>query len=220
MKLIEIAVGLAIGLGGGVAAASEDAALDAKVDGLARGWAHANYEIHDKSAQAEEAARIAGLAEALAKTYPNRAEPLVWEAIATATEAGAKGGLGGLALAKNARQMLERAEKINAAALGDGSVYTSLGSLYAQVPGFPIGFGDPQKARAYLKKALAANPRGIDPNFFYGDFLMRQGDYAGAAAALEKAMAAPRRPGHELADNGRRAEAAALLAEARHKIKA
>ena len=84
--------------------------------------------------------------------------------------------MGGLALAKSARGMLEHAEKINPAALGDGSVYTSLGSLYAQVPGFPIGFGDPGKARAYLAKALAANPRGVDPNFFQGDFLMRQGD--------------------------------------------
>lgn len=28
----------------------------------------------------------------------------------------------------------------------DGSAYTSLGSLYYQVPGWPIGFGDDDKA--------------------------------------------------------------------------
>ncbi|WP_374574925.1 tetratricopeptide repeat protein [Phenylobacterium sp.] len=201
-------------------ALAADPAFDSQVDGLARGWAHANFQVADGSARAAEADRVAHEAETLAKRYPNRAEPLVWEAIALSTEAGAKGGLGALGLAKDARALLERAEKIDANALGDGSVYTSLGSLYAQVPGFPIGFGDPAKARAYLQKALAVNPNGMDPNFFYGDFLMRQGDYAGAVKALERAVAAPARPGREVADHGRRAEAAALLAKAKQKLKA
>jgi tetratricopeptide (TPR) repeat protein len=200
-----------------LAFAAEGDGFDAKVDALARGWAHANYEVHDKASQAREAARVAAEADALAHQFPTRAEPLVWEAIASATEGGAKGGLGGLALAKNARHLLEEAERINPNALGDGSVYTSLGSLYAQVPGFPIGFGDPAKARAYLQKALAINPNGIDPNFFWGDFLFRQGDFAGAATALERAVAAPPRPGREVADHGRRADAAGLLAQARQK---
>lgn len=191
--------------------------LDARLDTVARAWAHANFEVHDKAAQADESARVAAQADALAKQYPGRAEPLVWEAIALSTEAGAKGGLGGLALAKSAKGLLEQAERINPAALGDGSVYTSLGSLYAQVPGFPIGFGDPAKARAYLQKAIAANPNGADPNYFWGDFLVRQGDYAGAIKALERAAAAPARPGREVADRGRHADILALLAQARRK---
>ena len=198
-------------------ALAADPAFDARIDGLARTWAHVNYEVRDKSAQATEAAKLAAEADAMARQYPNRAEPLVWEAISTATEAGAKGGMGGLALAKSARGMLERAEKINPAALGDGSVYTSLGSLYAQVPGFPIGFGDAGKARAYLTRALAANPSGVDSNFFYGDFLIRQGDYAGAEVALQRALNASARPGREVADRGRKAQAAELLATARKK---
>lgn len=194
-------------------------ALDTRIDGLAHAWAHVNYEIPDKSAQAKGAAQVAAEADALARQNPGRAEPLVWEAIAKATQAGAKGGLGGLGLAKESKTLLERAEKINPAALGDGSVYTSLGSLYAQVPGFPVGFGDAGKARSYLQKALAANPTGVDANFFYGDFLMRQNDYAGASKALQKAMAAPARPGREVADKGRKAQAAALLAQAQAKLR-
>lgn len=217
MKRLPLALAFAV-LMGSATAASADPALDGRLDGLARGWAHANFEVRDSSARAAEAARVAAEAGGVARQYPGRAEPLVWEAIATATEAGAKGGLGGLALAKSARDLLERAEKINPAALGDGSVYSSLGSLYAQVPGFPIGFGDPGRARAYLQKALAANPNGVDPNFFYGDFLVRQGDYVGAVRALEHALSAPPRPGREVADRGRRAEAAALLAKARQKL--
>jgi tetratricopeptide (TPR) repeat protein len=216
MRITPLILALTLAATSGSALAADG--LDAKLDGLARGWAHVNYEIRDKPAQAEAAATLVAQADAVARQFPNRAEPLVWEAIASATEAGAKGGLGGLALAKSARGLLERAEKINPSALGDGSVYTSLGSLYAQVPGFPIGFGDPAKARTYLQKALSANPTGIDSNFFWGDFLLRQGDYAGAAKALERALAAPPRPGREVADRGRRAEATALLAQARQKL--
>lgn len=211
-----VAFGLALSLAAGAARAD---ALDPRLDGLARAWAHANYEIADKGAQGAAAAQVAADADALAKQNPGRAEPLVWEAIAKATQAGAKGGLGGLALAKESRSLLERAEKINPNALGDGSVYTSLGSLYAQVPGFPIGFGDPAKARSYLQKALAANPNGVDSNFFYGDFLMRQNDYAGASKALQKALAAPPRPGREIADKGRKAQASALLSQAQAKLR-
>lgn len=216
MRFASLIFTLALAAQAGSAFAADG--LDGKIDVLARTWAHVNYEIRDKPTQVVEAARLVAQADAVAQQFPNRAEPLVWEAIASATEAGAKGGLGGLALAKSARGLLERAEKINPAALGDGSVYTSLGSLYAQVPGFPIGFGDPTKARNYLQKALAANPNGVDSNFFWGDFLLRQGDYAGAAKALERALAAPARPGREIADRGRRAEATALLAQARQKL--
>jgi len=193
--------------------------LDARLDGVARNWAHANYEIADKATQASAAAQVATEADALARQNPGRAEPLVWEAIAKATEAGAKGGLGGLALAKESKALLEQAERINPAALGDGSVYTSLGSLYAQVPGFPVGFGDAGKARSYLQKALAVSPNGVDANFFYGDFLMRQKDYAGAIKAFQKALAAPARPGREVADKGRKAQATALLTQAQAKLR-
>ena len=63
------------------------------------------------------------------------------------------------------------------------------------------------------------NPTGVDANFFYGDFLVRQKDYAGAVAALKKAMNAPARPGRDVADRGRKAQAAALLAEAQAKLR-
>lgn len=196
-------------------AAAEPAALDARIDALAHTWDHVNYEVRGP-AKETQLASIAAQAEALAKQYPDRAEPLIWQGIALSTEAGAKGGLGGLGLAKQAKASLERAEKINPRAL-NGSIYTSLGSLYYQAPGFPVAFGDKAKARAYLTKALAVNPNGVDPNYFYGDFLFREGQYADAERALQKAVAAPARPGREIADRGRHAEAAALLAQVQAK---
>jgi tetratricopeptide (TPR) repeat protein len=196
-------------------ALADPAALDAKIDAVARSWDHANYETQGPG-KVTQLAAIAAQADALAKQFPNRAEPLIWEGIALSSEAGAKGGMGALGLAKEARAHLERAEKLDPTAL-NGSVYTTLGSLYYQVPGFPVGFGDKDKARAYLTKALAANPTGADPNYFYADFMLREGQYAEAERAAQKALAAPGRPGREVADRGRRAEAQALLAQVRSK---
>ena len=69
------------------------------------------------------------------------------------------------------------------------------------------------KAEQLLKQALAINPTGIDPNFCYGDFLLEQGDKAQAKIYLDKALAAPARPGREVADEGRKTEIRERLAK-------
>lgn len=155
-------------------------------------------------------------AESFTRQHPDRAEALIWEGIIESSYAGAKGGLGALGLAKEARGNLEAALKIDPRAL-DGSAYTSLGTLYYKVPGFPIGFGDKDKARELLGRALELNPNGIDPNYFYGELLYEEGEYARALQYLDKAASAPARPGRELADQGRRAEIGALTAKVRAK---
>ena len=179
-------------------------------------WALANYQTPaDDQEQAFE--KLVAEARKLADANPDSAEPKIWLAIVLSTDAGVTGGLGALGKVKEARKLLEAAEKINPDAL-NGSIYTSLGSLYYQVPGWPIGFGDDEKAAQYLKKALAMNPDGIDPNYFYGDFMLEEDNYQQAVSYLEKAAAAAPRPGRELADKGRKAEVQEKLAEARKKL--
>jgi tetratricopeptide (TPR) repeat protein len=210
-SLAILSVTIALGL-------SNPAFADVCDDGyraLQKGWEQANYQTA-RSARLGQMQALSDRGDIVLAQCPGRAEPLVWEAIIKATAGGLKGGLGGLALAKEARALLEKAERINPTAL-EGSVYTSLGSLYAQVPGAPIGFGDKSKARSYLQKALQVSPNGIDPNYFMGDYLLRQRDYQGAIRHLEKAIIAPPRPGRETADRGRRDEARQLLAEARRR---
>ena len=112
---------------------------------------------------------------------------------------------------------MEKAIELDQTAL-QGSALTSLGTLYFKVPGWPVGFGDKDKARALLAKALTLNPDGIDPNYFYGLFLIEQHEYAQAQVALEKAKKAAPRPGRELADQGRHTEIDAALAQVRKKL--
>ena len=178
-------------------------------------WERVKYQVAPKE---QEAAfeKLAKESEKVMRQYAKQAEPAIWHGIIEASYAGAKGGLGALALVKSARKSFEHALGIDPKAL-DGSAYTSLGSLYYQVPGWPIGFGDEKKAREYLQKGLALNPDGIDPNYFYGDYLYRNGDYAGAEQALRHALKAAARDGRRLADEGRRKEINELLEKIREK---
>ncbi|MGE4072794.1 MAG: tetratricopeptide repeat protein [Lysobacterales bacterium] len=207
---------LALALLLGICAAPAFANIMDELAPLQRRWAEVQYQTPEK-ARADAFEQLAGEAEQLVHSHAGAAEPLIWQGIILSTWAGAKGGLGALALCKQARQSLEAAIKIDPAAL-DGSAYTSLGSLYYQVPGWPVGFGDDDKAEELLKKALALAPDGIDANFFYGDYLIDQGRYGEAVTVLEHAAASAPRPGRELADQGRQAEIQTKLAKARAKL--
>lgn len=79
------------------------------------------------------------------------------------------------------------------------------------MPGWPLGFGDDEHAEELFRRALAIKPDGIDPNFFYGEYLIDQGRVSEGRKYLLKALQAPPRPGRELADQGRREEIRALL---------
>jgi tetratricopeptide (TPR) repeat protein len=189
------------------------AGLEEDVNALQKDWAEIKYQR--PAAEQEKAfAALTKTADSVRGRHAGRAEPQIWYGIIAASYAGARGGLGALSIVKDAKKALEQALEIDPRAL-DGSAYTSLGSLYYQVPGWPIGFGNEEKARELLGKALALNPDGIDPNYFLGDFLYRKGDYAAAREALNKALKAPARPGRELADQGRRKEIESLLAAMR-----
>jgi len=174
-------------------------------------WAEIKYRTPEKQ-QADQYQALAQKSRQLAEANPGMAEVLIWEGIVVSSEAGARSGLGALSLAKEARQRFEEALKINDKAL-HGSAYTSLATLYAKVPGWPIGFGDKAKAEEYFKKSLALNPDGIDPNFFYGEYLAERDRAQEARQYLETALKAPPRAGREVADNGRRQEIKALLAK-------
>lgn len=184
--------------------AHADQGLDQAIMRLQHEWAIVNYQTpEDRRESAFET--LAGMAHDVSQRYPQNAEPMIWEAIILASEAKVKGGFSALGLARDARNLLLAAEKINPNAL-DGSIYTSLGSLYYKVPGWPIGFGDHKKAKAYLEKALKMNPNGIDANYFFGDLMLEDGNSDTAIMYLKKALAAPPRLGREVADAGRKTE--------------
>lgn len=193
-----------------------DAAGEQELTHLQERWAQINYQLPEARREAAFE-QLASQAEVAVRREPKAAELKTWEGIILSTWAGAKGGLGALGLAKRARTAFEESLALDPQAL-DGSAITSLATLYYQVPGWPIGFGDKAKAAELFDQALRLNPNGLDSNYFHADFLFREGRYREARAALEKALAAPDRPGRALADAGRRQEAQRLLQQVEAKL--
>ncbi|ALZ75197.1 hypothetical protein [Rheinheimera sp. F8] len=180
-------------------------------------WAEVNYALPEDDREKAFAELLAS-ADKVVGSNPDKAEALIWRGIIKSSYANAKGGLGALSVAEGSKADLEQALQLDPTAL-QGSAYTSLGVLYSKVPGWPIGFGDNKKAKELLLKALEQNPQGIDPNYFYADYLAGKRDWAQALRYLEIAKAAQPRPGRESADAGRQQEIAALLAKVQKKLK-
>ncbi|HBQ41283.1 MAG TPA: hypothetical protein DD808_12040 [Halieaceae bacterium] len=187
------------------------ASVDAEVSALRKQWEHVNFEL---AAQEQEGAYGGLLArcDKLLDEQPDDAQALTWCGIIRSSFAGVVGGLDALGYAKAARDDFERAVAIDAT-VSDGAALTSLGTLYARVPGWPVGFGNSKKALKYLEAGLQANPEGIDSNFFLAEFLASEGETAKAKDHLRRALRAAPRPGRSAADAARKAEAEALLAE-------
>lgn len=218
MKSLLLSLMTSFCLFAGVAALAEDA-LDPAIIELQHDWAKANYNT---PANAQEAAFKALTAKAadVAESSPNQAEAKIWHAIILSGYAKVISGLAklnALKLVDQSKTLLLESIDLNPTAL-HGSAYTSLGSLYYKVPGWPISFGDKGKAKEYLEKSLEINPRGIDNHYFYADFLYEQGQYAKAVEHFEKAISAPARVGREDADAGRRKEAKEGLIKAKQKF--
>lgn len=193
------------------AACAGDPALSSQLQSLQDRWAQANYKLTEKE-QMIAFEQLASDADALIASDPSDAQALVWRGIIKSTWAGAKGGLSALSLVKQAKVSLEQAMEIDADVL-NGSAWTSLGSLYDQVPGWPIGFGSDKKARKFLLKGLELNPDGIDSNYFYALYLADDGEWNEAVDYLQRARQAPLRPGRLTADAGRKMEITEKLSE-------
>lgn len=183
---------------------------------LQQQWEQIKYQ-QPAEQHADAFAALAKRAASVVASHPQAAEPLIWQGIILASQAGAEGGLDALEYCEQAKVALERALAIDPLAL-QGSAYTSLGSLYYQVPGWPLGFGDDDQARKMLSKAVEINPDGIDSNYWLGAFLYEQGELKAALKALEKAEQAAPRPGRELADSGRRGEIASLKTKIQQEL--
>lgn len=190
--------------------------LDIAVTQFMQNWAEIQYH-QPRDAKGPAFKTLAERVRQLAPQHPHAAEPIIWEAIAMASYAQMVKGREGLRAAKRARDLLLAAERINPRAM-DGAIYITLGRLYFKVPGWPISFGSKRKARMYLEKALQINPAAIEANCFYADLLSSQGDYEQAMEYYQRALAAPARPGLEVADKARQKQAERGLRNAESRL--
>lgn len=172
--------------------------VEAATRTLNEAWAEIFYRLPSDS-QAEPFKALLPRIREFKAQYPNRAEPLILEAITLCTLAGADWGFDSLSRISEARQLLEKSIGINPKAM-ESTAYITLGNLYYRLPGWPISFGDDEQARKYLEAAVKLYPDGLDANYFFGDYWLNEDKFEEAASYLEKAEKAPIRPEHQLSD--------------------
>lgn len=178
-------------------------------------WADIFYKLPEDQ-QAGKLEPFIPRLEALQKKDPNAAEPLIMEALVYCSLAATDLGFSALGRVAKARDLLLRSVPLNPQAM-DASAYVTLGNLYHRVPPWPISFGDDEIAKHYLEMALMLYPDMVDTNFFYGDFLLDDGEYEQALPYLEKAEKAPVRPYAYLSDLQLKKELVKALKDAREQ---
>ena len=206
-----------IGFGSMVASAAEQSPFGEELAAIRHEFDAASFSGLKKSERKAAFEALVEHADDFSARYSDQVEAVGWNGIVLSAYAGEVGAFGAMKVAKSALEALEQAEAIQANAL-DGGVYASLGALYSKVPGGFVGFGDDEVARAYFEKALDVDADNIDSNFFYGEFLIDQGEYEQAVAVLQRALAAPKVDDRPLFDSGRRAAIREMLDEAKDHI--
>lgn len=192
-------------------------AVDTEIAKIQKDWAIVKYKSQDNDQRIEGYRRCVNIADKLLERFENSPKLMVWKGICLASEAELT-KLSALGKVKKAKKIFEDAAKIDEKVL-DGSAYTNLGVLYHRVPGWPIGFGDNDKAEENFKKVLEISPGSIDGNYFYALFLADvKDDYEGALKHLRIAAQAPSR-NRPLADSERKKEIAKKIAEFEEELK-
>ncbi len=172
--------------------AASAASFPESIQEIGRRWDEITYHW-PKSQRPDGLGALLADIERLKSRYPQRAEPLIWQAITLTTLASLDPGLSSLDQVSQARDLLLRAVAIDPGAMR-GSAYLALACLYYKVPGWPLSFGDPDKAEHYFQRALALNPDGIGNHYYYGHFLSKTGRMQEALAHFQWAARLPPDP--------------------------
>lgn len=194
VRTAALALLLASGVGSlAMAGSAAKGQFEKDVLAVANDWARVKYLSRSDDERKGNMELVGAKADDLAQRYPDRPEALIWDGIVTSERASLTWGVTALNLASKARDVLLKAESMNPKA-ADAGAPTSLGVLYYRVPGFPFGWGDKDKARAYLEEAVKNAPNGRDAHYFYADFLYEQGEYKKAEHELEQGLSSPAHP--------------------------
>jgi tetratricopeptide (TPR) repeat protein len=152
----------------------------------------------------------------LIQKHPASIELIIWQAIIISSNAAYESPFTALESLDKAKKLLDYAIQKDPNAL-EGAAFVTLGTLYYMTPGWPISFGDQNKAEILLKKGLKINPFSIDANYFYGDFLLSKGKLKEATKYFRLALKSPSRNSQEYADSQLKKEATIALKNTEQK---
>lgn len=153
-----------------------------EINGIESDWAKVFYHSAKTDDMAKkEYSRLIAKTQRLEIKYPDATEPIFWEANILASRAEHENIFTALASIETAKTLLKQVIQKDASTLG-GAALITLGILYYEMP---LTYNRNSMAENHLKEALKINPNGVDPNYFYAEFL-RSMDQAIAAIKYYK----------------------------------
>lgn len=180
-----------------------------EINNIESQWARIYYDQNTSQKRAGYPMLLKKIQE-LSKRNPEAIEPMIWEALVIATNAEFESPFTALDSINTAKTILERTIQQNPNSL-DGAAFVILGTLYYLTPGWPISFGDHDRAELLLKKGLEINPKSIDSNYFYADYLLTKNKIIEAQRYFRFAINNPSRPEQLYADEQLKKEAVIAL---------
>ncbi|MFK5950770.1 MAG: hypothetical protein QM500_18615 [Methylococcales bacterium] len=189
--------------------------ISPQINSIESEWADIYYTENNSQQKAHYPALIQK-ARILSEKNPEAIEPVIWWAILIATNAAFETPLKALSSIETAKNLLEHCIKTDPEAL-KGAALVVLGTLYYMTPGWPISFGDQEKANILFQRALEINPLSVDSNYFYADYLLSKDDIKNAQIYFKRAIAVPSRPNQQFADTQLKEEARTALINAQNR---
>jgi hypothetical protein len=189
--------------------------LDDELEALVGDYDTVRFDTSNDEARSKALTTLIQRAASLAKQHPSRGEPLAWKGIVEADLSARERSLG---QAKNARKTLEASLAIlpNSSA---PDAYSTLGAMYANMPGFPLAFGDKKKARVHFQQCLTLDAKHVGCNINYASLLLKQEDFAGAIKHANAGIAGLPRPGRDKADKASRGSAETIITKAKEQLR-
>lgn len=172
---------------------------------LSDAWATGKYHQQGPD-QTETFDKLLGELDGALSDEPSNTELKVLKATTLSTYASIQGGLEALKKVEKARDLLEEVIA-STDSFDTGMAYGVLGSLYANVPRWPIAFKNTKKAEKYLRTGVELAPESLDAHYYLAKFLNDQKRYAEAEKYYLNALETPHRTERFIADEARREEA-------------
>lgn len=167
-----------------------------EINSIESDWARVFYHSSktDEIAKKEYSRLIARI-QRLGIKYPDATEPIFWEANILASRAEHENIFTALVSIKTAKTLLKQVIQKDASTLG-GAALVTLGIIHYEMP---LIYGN-SVAEKHLKEALKINPNGVDPNYFYAEFLHSINQAIAAIKYYKFALSAAVRPEQQFAD--------------------
>lgn len=184
--------------------------LNTPLSQLQHQWAVCEYQIKGEDAKQSCFQDLVDEEQQHLTLHPNNPDLNIAFAINLASLANVSSTSDALSLIKQAKTRLETL-KNTTSGQRHTAVLVTLGALYYRAPGWPISFGDDDKAGVLLAEAIKLSPDDITAHYFYGDFLAEQGKTQQAIQVLESGLNVHTRHLHPLIVQGRQQDIRRLL---------